>query len=483
MKILSKLANLLFCTVSVESKITRQPHRDAHIPSDILGYCIHVDVRGGANTYVTWKSYWYFMLLVDDTTHITWIRFMKKKSDVLSVFREFVIMLERHYNIRVCVIHIDFGEFNSDVATDYFSHTGIFWEPSAPNAQQQNGIVKRHMRTVVKGARVQMVDANLLIKLWAESISILVYIKNRSPSAVVYEGTMTPIQDFYRGNQPNVDHIRIFGSETYVFDESYSKPGLISKAWKGFLVGYDARNQYHIYDPIRNTVYVRRDVRFNEQVISPPKPIINYDNSLQEKNTENTAQLFPLLPVETKQITRFTPADKNLPLHPTFSAPAPANLNPARKPSALLAILHLPTISLGTASAKTLPSTPIQVAPISQTPPPTPPQAVPASETLVLASNQNFVPGICENFDDNLSDVLLSDDNNDREQNAPRQSACIGANQVDYKKYFQRGKATTTKTNLSVPIGSPYSKASQILFDYALNQPEQQATHSFVRVA
>lgn len=56
MKILTESADLPFCTVCVESKMTRQPHRDAHTPSDIPGYRIHVDVGGSANAYVTWKS-------------------------------------------------------------------------------------------------------------------------------------------------------------------------------------------------------------------------------------------------------------------------------------------------------------------------------------------------------------------------------------------------------------------------------------------
>ena len=67
MKILAESADLPFCTVFVESKMTRQPHRDAHTPSDIPGYPIHLDVGGSANVYVTWKGYRYFMLLVDDS--------------------------------------------------------------------------------------------------------------------------------------------------------------------------------------------------------------------------------------------------------------------------------------------------------------------------------------------------------------------------------------------------------------------------------
>ncbi len=66
MKIPAESADLPFCTVCVESKMTRQPHRNTHTPSDIPGYRIQVDVGGSSNAYVTWKGHRYFTLLVDD---------------------------------------------------------------------------------------------------------------------------------------------------------------------------------------------------------------------------------------------------------------------------------------------------------------------------------------------------------------------------------------------------------------------------------
>lgn len=53
-----------------------------------------------------------------------------------------------------------------------------------------------------------------------------------------------------------------------VFDEN---PGskLQSKAWKGYLVGYEGKSQYCIYDSTRRQVFVRQDVTFHEDVIGP----------------------------------------------------------------------------------------------------------------------------------------------------------------------------------------------------------------------
>lgn len=53
-----------------------------------------------------------------------------------------------------------------------------------------------------------------------------------------------------------------------VFDKD---PGsrLQSKAWKGYLVGYEGKNQFRIYDPACRQVFVRRDVTLHEHVIGP----------------------------------------------------------------------------------------------------------------------------------------------------------------------------------------------------------------------
>lgn len=65
-KILPGSGSFPFCTTCVQSKMTRQPHRDPHIPSEVPGFRIHADVGGSANVYATWKGYKYFILFVCD---------------------------------------------------------------------------------------------------------------------------------------------------------------------------------------------------------------------------------------------------------------------------------------------------------------------------------------------------------------------------------------------------------------------------------
>lgn len=69
--------------------------------------------------------------------------------------------MERHDNIKDCVLYTYFGKFNTNVVTEYRGPISTTWESSAPCAQHQNGIMEWHMRTVVEGARGEIDDPNL----------------------------------------------------------------------------------------------------------------------------------------------------------------------------------------------------------------------------------------------------------------------------------------------------------------------------------
>ena len=87
-----------------------------------------------------------------------------------------------------------------------------------PNAQQQKRLIERLIQTIVEEARAQIVDSGLPLKLWAESISTIVYLRIQSPSLAVQDQTILPFQAWHKGDPPTIDHIWIFGCSSYVFD-------------------------------------------------------------------------------------------------------------------------------------------------------------------------------------------------------------------------------------------------------------------------
>ncbi len=143
---------LPFCKPCIKSKMTRQPHRKPRVRTTRPGYRIHVDVGGGGDTYISWRGYKYFFLAVCEATNFSFDKFMKKKSEELLVFIDLVTFLDRQHDMKVYILHTDFGEFNSAAAESYFARKGIKWEASAPYFQQQNGLAERHMRITIEGA-------------------------------------------------------------------------------------------------------------------------------------------------------------------------------------------------------------------------------------------------------------------------------------------------------------------------------------------
>lgn len=98
----------------------------------------------------------------------------------------------------------------------------------------------------------------------------------------------------------------------------------------------------------------------------------------------------------------------------------------------------------------------------------------------------NVTKNILNTFDD--LDNCLSDAPSlfilkDLEIAIPQKSTYNKANQVEYKKFFQREKAAAIKTNTFVLFNSPHFKANCILFDYALNYSEKQSTRDFICIA
>ena len=443
------------CTVCVEAKMTRQPHRDARPHSSQPGFRLHANVGGGGKTYTTFRGFRYFILFVCEATGHVWVRFLKKKSDALPAFQNLVTLIYRQHGIRVCILHTDFGEFNSDLAAKYFEETGIIWESSAPNAQQQNGLVERLMRTIVEGARAMMLDSHLPLILWAEALTTMTYIRNRSPTPfTVQQSTVTPFQAWNHGAQPTIDHLRIFGSTTYVFNESQPLPKLAAKSWTGYLVGYEGRHQYRIYDPDRHAVFVRRDVIFNEALIGPKidTPIADSGTALESE----VALGFPTL---------------CFPYIPWVDEFGTSSASPALEPASPLDIQRLRADGLASSLAEhaTIPT-------------PTAPLPSSSSMPQFNPNTHEDNPTLSSDSEDELTPPPPSPKESPVPQSQRRSARLETKPTPDYYG-ISRGKISTVKTNSSVPLNSPHSKASQALYDYALSHIDKQEPGGFVRIA
>lgn len=90
------------------------------------------------------------------------------------------------------------------------------------------------------------------------------YIRNRIPYGQQKE---TPYQILFK-TKPDISHIRIFGSKTYVHIPDVKRKKLDPKCLEGILVGFcDLTKGYRVFIPVNRKVVVSLDVIIDETII------------------------------------------------------------------------------------------------------------------------------------------------------------------------------------------------------------------------
>jgi transposase InsO family protein len=83
------------------------------------------------------------MLIIDDYSRLTWVAFLKEKSEEFEKFKVFKALTENQIGIRLKVVRFDRGEFNSWKFKEFCDKHGIKREYTIPRTPQQNGVVER----------------------------------------------------------------------------------------------------------------------------------------------------------------------------------------------------------------------------------------------------------------------------------------------------------------------------------------------------
>jgi hypothetical protein len=219
---------------------------------------IHSDVCGPMSVESV-SGFKYFVLFIDDYSKKTWIYFLKAKDEVFDKFQEFRALVENQTGRKIRVLRSDNeGEYNSKEFLDYCAAVGIKKELTVPYNPQQNGVAERKNRTIVGVAWAMIHDQGLPLFLWAEASRTTVYIQNRSPHTILGKSTH---EEVFTGTEPDVSHLRIWGSVCHCHVPSMKMTKLESTTDKGLLVGYcESSKAYMIFVPVRRKIIVCRDV-------------------------------------------------------------------------------------------------------------------------------------------------------------------------------------------------------------------------------
>ena len=85
---------------------------------------------------------------------MSWVYFLKAKSEAFENFKKFKTLMENQSGKKVKALRTDRGgEFLSKEFIEYCEEAGIKRELTAPYTPEQNGVAERKNRTVVEMAR------------------------------------------------------------------------------------------------------------------------------------------------------------------------------------------------------------------------------------------------------------------------------------------------------------------------------------------
>jgi transposase InsO family protein len=120
------------------------------------------------------------MLFIDDYTRMTWVTFIKNKSEAFDKFKEFKALVENETEMKIkCLRSYNGGEFTSNDFVEFCEAHRIKRQYAATRTSQQNEVVERKNRQVQEFARIKINGVRLSDNFWREVAYITVYILNR----------------------------------------------------------------------------------------------------------------------------------------------------------------------------------------------------------------------------------------------------------------------------------------------------------------
>nr|GFB06125.1 ribonuclease H-like domain-containing protein [Tanacetum cinerariifolium] len=161
------------CQLGKSKKHTYKPKAE-NTNLDVLN-TLHMDLCGPMRVQ-TINGKKYILVIVDDYSRFTWVKFLRSKYETSDVVIMFITQIQVGLNKTVRYVRTDNEtEFFNHTMTEYYERIGIFHQKTVPKTPQQNGVVERQNRTLVEAARTMLIFSKALMFLWAEVVATACY--------------------------------------------------------------------------------------------------------------------------------------------------------------------------------------------------------------------------------------------------------------------------------------------------------------------
>ncbi|GJS63298.1 retrovirus-related pol polyprotein from transposon TNT 1-94 [Tanacetum coccineum] len=240
------------CQLGKSKKFSHKP-KSENTNMEVL-HTLHMDLCGPMRVQSI-KGKKYILVIVDDYSRFTWVKFLRSKDETPEFVINFLKQIQVGLNKTVRFIRTDNGtEFVNQVMSEYYEGVGIFHQKSVPRTPQQNGI--------------------------AEAVATACYTQNRS--LIHTRHNKTPYE-LVHDKKPDLTFLRVFGALCYPTNDSEDLGKFQAKADIGIFVGYaPSRKGYRIYNKRTRRLMETIHVTFDEmhQTMAPvrmssgPEPFV-----------------------------------------------------------------------------------------------------------------------------------------------------------------------------------------------------------------
>ncbi|GJW47829.1 retrovirus-related pol polyprotein from transposon TNT 1-94 [Tanacetum coccineum] len=247
------------CTLGKSKKTSHQPKAEDTNQEKL--YLLHTDLCGPM-CVASINGKRYILVIVDDYSRFTWVRFLKTKDEAPMAIIKCIKNIQVRLKATVWNLLIDNGtKFVNPTLHEWYENVGISHQTSVAHTPQQNGVVKRQNRTLVEAARTMLIFSKAPLFLWAEAINTACYTQNRSLIRLRYNKTP---YELMQDKKPDLSFFHVFGSLCYPTNDHEDLGKFDAKADIGIFVGYaPAKKAFRIYNRrtriITETIHVTFD--------------------------------------------------------------------------------------------------------------------------------------------------------------------------------------------------------------------------------
>ncbi|GJU80241.1 retrovirus-related pol polyprotein from transposon TNT 1-94 [Tanacetum coccineum] len=185
------------CQLGKSKKHTHKPKTE-NTNLEVLN-TLHMDLCGPMRVQ-TINGEKYILVIVDDYSRFTWVKFLKSKNKTPEVVIKFLKQIQ-----------------------------------IVSRTPQQNGVIKRRNRTLVEAARTMLIFSKASMFLWAEVVATACYTQNRSLIHTLYNKTP---YELVHDKKPDLTFFCVFGALCYPINDSEDLGKLQPTADIGIFIGY-----------------------------------------------------------------------------------------------------------------------------------------------------------------------------------------------------------------------------------------------------